>query len=227
MPHCLRPSYRSEFVAAQNLVITQSIELEKGKEGRHCHFQRNEDFPFRVKGILGAGASGQVDKILSSISGKEYARKQVLRKKAFDGQGIKADSVKQFITEIEILKRLKHRHMVEFVGSYTNPKYIGLIMSPVAEMDLSIYLARADTSKHGELRTFFGCLARAFEFLHEQKVRHKDIKPRNILVHGGNILFTDFGLSFNFTDADSSTTVSMMNWMTPRYCVPEVAMFES
>lgn len=142
----------------------------------------------------------------------------------FGGRG--TEEIKQFIAEIEILKRLKHRHVVEFVGSYTDPRYMGLIMSPVAEMDLSTYLARVDTPKHGELRTFFGCLARSLEFLHEQNVRHKDIKPGNILVHGGNILFTDFGLSFDFTDAGGSTTVSMVNGMTPRYCAPEVAAFE-
>jgi serine/threonine protein kinase len=99
-------------------------------------------------------------------------------------------------------------------------------MSPVADMDLSIYLARADTARHRELRTFFGCLARALEFLHEQRVRHKDIKPSNILVHRGTVLFTDFGLAFDFADEEVSTTVSMINGMTPRYCAPEVAEHE-
>ena len=103
---------------------------------------------------------------------------------------------------------------------------MGLIMSPVAEMDLSTYLKRADTLKHQELRTFFGCLARALEFLHKQNVRHKDTKPGNILVDGGKVLFTDFGLSFDFTDVNGSTTLSMVNGITPRYCAPEVAMQE-
>jgi serine/threonine protein kinase/TolA-binding protein len=224
LPYCLRPSHRSEFVGAQDLVITKSMGLEKGEEGQHCYFRRNELLPFEVKGILGSGGFGQVDKVLSSISFKEYARKRVPRNKAFGGQG--TEGFKQFVTEIEILKRLKHHHVVEFVGSYTDPRYMGLIMSPVAEMDLSTYLARADTAKYGELRTFFGCLARALEFLHEHNVRHKDIKPGNILVHRGNVLFTDFGLSFDFTDADGSTTVSMVNGMTRRYCAPEVAALE-
>jgi serine/threonine protein kinase len=69
-------------------------------------------------------------------------------------------------------------------------------------------------------------LARALAFLHEQGIRHKDIKPSNILVHGGNVLFTDFGLAFDFTDKEGSTTVSMVNGMTPRYCAPEVANYE-
>ncbi|KAF2446865.1 hypothetical protein P171DRAFT_471322 [Karstenula rhodostoma CBS 690.94] len=55
------------------------------------------------------------------------------------------------------------------------------------------------------------------------RVRHKDIKPRNILVHYGNIIFVDFGLTFDFFGADSDTTINMVNGMTPRYCAPEVA----
>ncbi len=224
LPYCLRPSHRSEFVHTQNLVLTKSMDLEKGGEGQHRYFRRNEPLPFERKEVLGSGGFGQVDKVLSLISFREYARKLVPRNTVFGGR--RTEDVKRFIAEIEILKRLKHRHVVEFVGSYTDPKYMALIMAPVAEMDLSTYLARADASKHRELRTFFGCLARALEFLHEQNVRHKDIKPGNILADRGNVLFTDFGLSLDFTDADGSTTVSMVNGMTPRYCAPEVAMQE-
>jgi len=223
LPHCLHSSHRSQFVAAQNLVITKSLDLEKGEAGQHCYFRRNEPLPFEEKGIRGSGGFGQVDKVLSLISFREYARKLVIRNMVF---GRRIEYVKCFIAEIEILKRLNHHHVVKFVGSYTDPKYMGLLMSPVAEMDLSTYLIHTDTSRHVELRTFFGCLARALEFLHEQKVRHKDIKPSNILVHHGKILFTDFGLSYDFTDAEGSTTVSMVNGMTPRYCAPEVAMYE-
>jgi serine/threonine protein kinase len=201
--------------------MTKSLDLEKGDKGQHCHFRHDESLPFKEKGILGTGGFGQVDRILSLISFREYARKRVPRSTIFGGR--RMEDVKQFITEIEVLKRLKHRHVVEFVGSYTDPKYIGLIMSPIAEMDLSTYLACANAASHKELRTFFGCLARALEFLHGERIRHKDIKPSNILVHNGNVLFTDFGLAFDFTDIEGSTTVSRVNGMTPKYCAPEVA----
>ena len=224
LPHSLRPSLRTAFVNTQDLVLTESMDLERGEGGQHCSFQRNDPLPFETKGILGSGGFGQVDKVLSLISFREYARKRVPRNSVFGAQ--ETENVKNFVAEIELLKRLKHDHVVEFVGSYTDPKYMGLIMSPVAEMDLSTYLKRADRLKHQELRTFFGCLARALEFLHEQNIRHKDIKPGNILVDGGKVLFTDFGLSFDFTDANGSTTLSMVNGMTPRYCAPEVAMQE-
>jgi TolA-binding protein len=224
LPLCLQHSKRSQFVAAQDLVMTKSMNLEKGEEGQHCFFREHEPLPLKMKGKLGSGGFGKVYRVLSFISSREYALKQVPRSTAFGGRGTECD--KLFIAEIEILKRIKHRHVVEFVGSYTDPNYMGLIMSPVADMDLSTYLARADTASHRELRTFFGCLAQALKFLHEQNIRHKDIKPSNILVHGRNVLYTDFGLALDFTDKDGSTTAGRVNDITYRYCAPEVADHE-
>jgi tetratricopeptide (TPR) repeat protein len=224
LPGCLLPSVQTSFVRAQSLVLTKSVNLEKGEKGQHCYYQKGESPPFETKGVLGRGGFGQVDRVLSLISFKEYARKRVPRGLAFRGR--KIEDIKLFITEIEILKRIKHHHIVELIGSYTDSRYMALVMSPVADMDLGTYLTRATISNHPELRTFFGCLATALEYLHQHKVRHKDIKPGNILVARGNILFTDFGLSRDFTDANSSTTMSMVNGMTPRYCAPEVAQYQ-
>ena len=51
-----------------------------------------------------------------------------------------------FKSEFEILKRVKHHHIVELVGSYTDRRYLGLIMSPVAGCNLAEFLAM-DSSK--------------------------------------------------------------------------------
>ncbi|KAF2109886.1 kinase-like domain-containing protein [Lophiotrema nucula] len=94
-------------------------------------------------------------------------------------------------------------------------------------MDLTTYLKGATASKYPKLRTFFGCLVIALEYLHKHNVRHKDIKPENILVSNRKVLLADFGLSLDFTDATGSTTMSMVNGITPRYCAPEVANYEA
>jgi serine/threonine protein kinase len=115
-----------------------SIDLEKGEKGQHCYYKQGESPPLETKGIVGRGGFGQVDRVLSWISFKEYAKKQVPRGLAFRGR--RKEDIKRFIVEIEILKRLKHHHIVEFVGRYTHPKCISLIISPVAEMVLGAYL---------------------------------------------------------------------------------------
>ena len=233
LPQTLRPSVCAAIVKAQSLVITKSVEMEKGENGRHGHFGKGDPLPFEIKGRLGSGAFSQVDRITSRISYKEYALKRMRRRVVFGNES--REAFKKFKAEVEIVKSLKHRHMVEFVGSYTDSTYLGLIMSPVADTDLSRYLKSiSDNLSSGKspledlsnLRSYFGCLVNALQYLHDQSIRHKDIKPQNILIASGNVLFTDFGLSRNFMDATGSTT-SGMTYMTPRYSAPEVAAYDA
>jgi hypothetical protein len=73
-----------------------------------------------------------------------------------------AQTMAAYVSELEILKRLKHRHAVELVGSYTDRSTLGLIMTPVADFNLAEYLTQAgspdavDTNSH--LRIFLAAL---------------------------------------------------------------------
>jgi serine/threonine protein kinase len=79
--------------------------------------------------------------------------------------------------------------------SYTDPKFFALLMSPVGEYNLNEYynVARGSPDKLSLLRSFFGCLANALQYVHSIKIRHRDIKPQNILVRGDKVFLTDFG----------------------------------
>jgi TolA-binding protein len=220
LPQNISPSIRSSFVQAQDLILTKSLDLVKGKSGRHHHFKQGEHLPLEPRGRLGSGGFGEVDRVLNTIDFREYARKRIRRRGMFTTAA--REEMESFITELQVLKRLEHQHVVDLVGSYTDPRYVGLIMSPIADMDLAAYLKNVQTSQFPELRTFFGCLAAALQYLHDHRIRHKDIKPSNILVHRGTVLFTDFGLSRDFTDLTGSTTFGRVNGLSPRYSAPEV-----
>lgn len=75
------------------------------------------------------------------------------------------------------------------MGSYTDPKYFALLTSPVADYDLASYMAEAVNSvdKQSLLRTFFGCLYNGLQYLHQSQIRHRDVKPQNILVKGSTV----------------------------------------
>ena len=45
LPECLRPTQRTKSVAAQRLIMTKSIDLEKGENGEHRRFRRGEPPP--------------------------------------------------------------------------------------------------------------------------------------------------------------------------------------
>lgn len=51
-----------------------------------------------------------------------------------------------------------------------------------------------------------GCLSGGLAYLHGQQIKHKDIKPANILVNNGSVLLMDFGLSTDFSNSGISTS---------------------
>lgn len=94
------------------------------------------------------------------------------------------------------MQKLHHRHVVQLVGSYLQKTTFAILLYPVATGDLSKFL---DEWKAGgpwslmnhsvslvaetDLSRFFLCLARTVSYMHEQGIRHMDIKPSNILIH--------------------------------------------
>ncbi|KAH7093401.1 hypothetical protein FB567DRAFT_173736 [Paraphoma chrysanthemicola] len=215
---------RSDFIEKQVSVLTKGLDLEK-EHGKHRHLASTEDTPFEKIQELGKGGYGYVDRVRSNISYREYARKLIPR-----GRTFRKDKVvlRDFERELGTLKKLAHRHIVELVGSYTDPKYVGLIMSPVADWNLDDFLDRdyIPPEDLSFLRTFYGCLAKALQYLHDNQIRHKDIKPQNVLVKGHHVYLTDFGLSLDWSEIGASTTTGPSS-KTLRYCAPEVAANQS
>ncbi len=66
-----------------------------------------------------------------------------------------------------------------------------------------------------------GCLISTVAYLHEQKIRHKDLKPSNILLVPGGFYLSDFGSATDFSLLSQSATDNERG--TPRYYAPEVA----
>ena len=72
------------------------------------------------------------------------------------------------------------------------------------------------------LRGYFVCLSQALRYLHEQGVRHKDIKPANILIDKSqSVILTDFGISRRFPKDESHVTNNDRNF-TRKYASPEI-----
>lgn len=171
---------RSDFINAQELGFnSKAFNLERS-DTRHGHFRNATDVPLKKIGDLGKGASGFVERVISTITHREYALKLIKR-----GQTFRKDKrvLRDFEKELSTLKRLSqaHLHIIDLIGSCTEPKYVGILF-PVADCNLGEVLEQNDLEKRRwALRTYFGCLTSALAFLHEHETRHKDIKPQNIL----------------------------------------------
>jgi hypothetical protein len=111
---------RCDFLEAQRLVLTKALNIEK-EDSKHHHFSNPADIPLQKVAELGKGAFGYVDRVLSTISYKEYARKLIPRGRTFRKD---QEVLRDFERELATLKKLSHIHIVELVGSYTDPRFV-------------------------------------------------------------------------------------------------------
>ncbi|KAI9765554.1 MAG: hypothetical protein M1839_005420 [Geoglossum umbratile] len=224
LPDTLSPSRRAQFLECQSAVLTKALDLENGDHGKHAHFGRGEPLPFEFKATLGSGGYGTVDKVISLLSHREYARKAFKRGRNFSKA---KEDIRSFLTEIQVLRRVQHIHCIELIGSYTDPKHFAFIMSPVADWNMTTYMSLAADSadKRSLLRTFFGCLANGLQYIHGSKIRHRDIKPENVLIQGDRVLLSDFGIALDWEHLSRSTTTAD-SAKSPIYCAPEVAQYQ-
>jgi len=220
LPKSLSPEQRDHFLKKQNSVMTKAASIEGGLKSRHANLH-NADDHLEALDKLGEGGSGEVDRIRSKLSRKIYVRKRLNRKETFDDN---AHALTLFKREVDHLKKLKHRHLVRYIGSYTDPQYVGIIMDPVAEMDLKAFLSQRvfKPAEYDCIREAFGCLCSAIIYLHRQEVRHKDIKPQNILVKERKVFLTDFGIALNWKELGRSTTTGDHGPISRQYAAPEV-----
>lgn len=221
LPRSLSPEQRDCFLKKQGSVLTKAARIEGGLTSTHANFADNADSHLESLNKLGDGGSGTVDRVRSKLSRKIYVRKRLERNKTFEES---AKALKFFKNEIDHLKRLKHRHLVRYVGSYTDPQYVGIIMEPVADSDLRAFLSQTSfyPAEYDCIREAFGCLCAAIIYLQRQNCRHKDIKPENILVKQRRIYITDFGIARDWKALGKSTTTGDIGPISKPYAAPEV-----
>ena len=168
-----------------------------------------------------------MDKVTSKATQKVYARKRINKKKMF---GHDARAQKIYENEIKALNKVaSHDHLIKVRATYTDKKYLVMLLQPVADMNLKQYMTKVPLTGQQELarfQTYFGCLAHTIRFLHEPHIGiiHKDIKPENVLLNKGHLILTDFGTAFDWSSTGQSMTRrNEGDSRTPRYQSPEVA----
>jgi serine/threonine protein kinase len=221
--------FSSEWLAylhSRGILADLKDELDWSGRGQHVEYKPAEEssIPLVVKKVLGHSPTAIVESV-------QCRRILLARKKVTCNRRITKEDI---ITEVEHLQRLQHSHVVRVVGTYTLRKDLSILLYPAADQNLDELmdeLVDFDQTPIGHalniMPTFLACLSNAISFIHQNNVKHMDIKPKNILVRrvkeGRKVYIADFGIARSYKSAAESFTDSPTSF-TRTYAAPEVVI---
>jgi serine/threonine protein kinase len=164
----------------QKLLVAKEVETNWSGRGQHVEFEFNEIIPLANEKVIGHSATALIESV-------RCRRIRLARKSIRCNRRARLEDL---VKEVSYLHKLRHPHIIQLVGTYFQKKTFAILLYRVATGDLTGYLEEMD-SLRGSYRTrmeidlaqFFFCLTHAVRYMHEQGVRHMDIKPSNILVN--------------------------------------------
>ncbi|XP_050410649.1 serine/threonine-protein kinase Chk2 isoform X2 [Patella vulgata] len=172
--------------------------------------------------VLGRGACGEVRLAFTKGSCEKYACKIISKKKFSVGGNSQISLASQVMTEVKILKALKHPCIIRIEDVIDTPDVLYIVLELVEGGELFDRVVSVSQFSEPVAKLLFYQMVVAIKYLHDQGITHRDLKPENILLSGENnetlIKVTDFGLS-KFVDGG---TLMKTFCGTPTYLAPEI-----
>ena len=176
----------------------------------------HQSFPIKDyivdKKRIGKGSFSTIYKCKHIHSNKIYALKEILIEKNKNKMNIKR--------EFEIMRKLNHHNIVKIhdVIIDTHLSNIYFIMDYYEYGDLSKFLNKKPL-KEKFTQKYMKQLSNGLEYLLENNILHRDLKPQNILLSKNyDIKITDFGFATYYT----KNTIINTLCGSPMYMAPEI-----
>ncbi|KAD3642264.1 hypothetical protein E3N88_31488 [Mikania micrantha] len=179
------------------------------------------ELDFTSSHIVGKGSFGEI--VRAYWRGTPVAVKRILPSLSDD-----RFVVQDFRHEVNLLVKLRHPNIVQFLGAVTEKKPLMLITEFLRGGDLHQYLKEKGALSPTTAINFALDIARGMAYMHTEPnvIIHRDLKPRNVLLVNSNadhLKVGDFGLS-KLIRVQNSHDVYKMTGETGsyRYMAPEV-----
>jgi serine/threonine-protein kinase CTR1 len=168
-----------------------------------------------LKEKIGAGSFGTVH--LAEWNGMDVAVKILME------QDLHAERFREFLSEVSIMKRLRHPNIVLLLGAVTHPPHLSIVTEYLSRGSLYKLLQTPNAAvvldETRRLHMAYD-VAQGMNYLHQLKppIVHRDLKSPNLLVDDlYTVKVCDFGLSRSKANTflSSKTAAGTPEWMAP------------
>jgi len=179
---------------------------------------------FQRGALLGAGTFGKVYSAITS-KGKLVAVKQIVLTMKESASVADDAKLAMVSSEINMMKRLRHKNIVNLIGSSFEKRSntLNIVMEYVPGESLDEIYQKFGAFSEPIVRNYTRQLLRALAYCHRMNVIHRDIKGKNILLDTeGNVKLADFGSAKIVDDVITPSAPSVNYSYTPLWVAPEV-----
>eukprot|EP00818_Percolomonas_sp_WS_P010566 CAMPEP_0117452496 /NCGR_PEP_ID=MMETSP0759-20121206/9652_1 /TAXON_ID=63605 /ORGANISM="Percolomonas cosmopolitus, Strain WS" /LENGTH=1032 /DNA_ID=CAMNT_0005245327 /DNA_START=583 /DNA_END=3681 /DNA_ORIENTATION=- len=177
-----------------------------------------------VKGdLLGQGANGRVHLSFNSDSGEFFAIKEVTFSNL--SPDVLEERLQALQREISVMKTLDHENIVRYYGASKQGKTLNIFLEYIPGGSLAALVKRYGRLSEEVCRKFTKQILLGLDYLHKNRIVHRDIKGANILINVEGIAkLADFGASRQIADILTMTQDFQTLSGTPHFMAPEIIM---
>ncbi|OMO61224.1 hypothetical protein CCACVL1_23655 [Corchorus capsularis] len=173
--------------------------------------------------LIGSGAFGRVYMGMNLDSGELLAVKQVLIAANASKEKTQAH-IRELEEEVKLLQNLSHPNIVRYLGTAREDDSLNILLEFVPGGSISSLLGKFGAFPEAVVRMYTKQLLLGLEYLHKNRIVHRDIKGANILVDNkGCIKLADFGASKKVVELATINGAKSMKG-TPYWMAPEVIL---
>ncbi|XP_027180097.1 serine/threonine-protein kinase STY8-like isoform X1 [Coffea eugenioides] len=140
--------------------------------------------------------------------------------KVLKPERVNIDMLKEFSQEVFIMRKIRHKNVVQFLGACTKPPNLCIVTEFMSKGSVHSFLHKQkSTFKLSTIIRVAMDVSKGMNYLHQNNIIHRDLKTANLLMDEHEVVkVADFGVS----RVVSQTGVMTAETGTYRWMAPEV-----